>query len=75
MSLLRSEGHTAADLYPIGHMWVEATIAQERVNHTLASTALAHFRATAAAIETQLGGNDALKRFNSTLRELSHGDQ
>jgi hypothetical protein len=64
-----AEGHPDANVYALGHLWVEATIARQRANAQIATQATLAYQAAAAA----QGGKDAHAAFLKTLKELTDG--
>lgn len=66
-----AEGHTEAARYPIGVLWSEAIIAQQRINaqHATAATLIQ------SAIVSVLGGKESGRHFSDQIRRLTDGNQ
>lgn len=69
MSLLLSEGHTAARHYPLGVLWTEIKIARRRINSAHVTGSLL----MQACIGSVLGGKSGATAYNKLIKELSNG--
>ena len=69
VSLLLSNGHLAARLYPVGMVWGEAAIVRKRVNHHLATEAILMQAVVGSALNPKEGG----KAFQKMIKEMTSG--
>lgn len=69
MSLLLEHGHVHAQSYPIGMVWTEAAIVQQRLNEAAANQAVLTQSAVASLLSTKAGS-----AFRETLKALRDED-
>lgn len=69
VSLLLSEGHTHARLYPAGMVWAEAQIARRRINHVMASEGVIMQAVVGSVMNPKAGG----KAFQKLIKEMTSG--
>ena len=71
VSFLLAEGHPDAARYPVGVLWSEATIAQQRINAQHATAAAL----IQSAIISVLGSKEAGRNFSDQLQRLNNGNE
>jgi hypothetical protein len=70
VSFLRAQGHPDAEHYVLCTLWVEATIAQQRINGQMATEAVLMHQ----VVQTVLGDESAFNRLQATLKGLGNGE-
>ena len=71
VSLLLSEGHTAARRYPIAMVWYESQIVVERMNRQMADNAALIYGAYGAV---KAHKSEVAKQFHKSLTRLQNGE-
>jgi hypothetical protein len=71
VSFLLAEGHPEAARYPVGVLWSEAIIAQQRLNAQHATQAAL----VQMAIVSVLGGKEAGRNFSDQIQRLTDGNE